>query len=156
MEPSVLIIDDQKSIHESISKALIREGYNLHFAFNGKEGLELIKSVKPQTIILDIKMPVMDGITFLETLKPKITDPFSIIVLTDYGSTETIKKCYQMGIKFFLSKPINIYELRGLIRSQIAMEKNKYELNIYREHLENMVKERTKSLEDIIKLMRKR
>ncbi len=65
----ILIIDDEKDIGESIAVHFVEEGFAVDVATNGQEGLEKIRAAKPDVIILDIFMPVMDGMTFLSALR---------------------------------------------------------------------------------------
>jgi|GEM_PF-984516 len=119
-EIKILFIDDEKQIRDSFKRSLKRDNYELHFAKNGKEGLEVMKMVKPTLILLDLKMPVMNGYEFLDKVNLKKTDPHSIIVLSGQGNEEDIKKCYEAGVTAFLHKPIKIYELRSIIKNTLS------------------------------------
>ena len=120
----ILVIDDEPDIHSAIQAILKREPYELIFAQNGKEGLELVRKRSPQFILLDLRMPVMDGITFLEHLKPTPSDPYFVFVLTAHGDNEDVDACYERGAQGFLRKPFNVTELRGLIRQNIKLLRN--------------------------------
>ncbi len=67
-KPKILIIDDEEAVRETIGKAMRREGYELFFAENGKEGLSVFKKISPILVILDLRMPAMDGFEFLEEI----------------------------------------------------------------------------------------
>lgn len=149
---TILIVDDEEIIHESIKDALEDEGYEIVSAFNGEDGILRCREKKPVLIILDLKMPVMDGIGFLTKLEVKPTDAFSVIVLTGHGDSGAMEKCYDLGIRAFLRKPFDIYELRALVQSCIALkvaectltsevskrEDAEKQLGEYREHLNRM------------------
>jgi len=64
-QPRVLVIDDDAAVREAVAEDLKREGYDLHFATNGVEGLQRLQEIDPTVIILDLRMPVMDGQEFL-------------------------------------------------------------------------------------------
>ncbi len=115
----ILIIDDEPKVVESICDALEKESYNIISANNGRDGLALLEKEKPILVILDLKMPIMDGVEFLDNINLSDTDPYSVIVLTGHGEESDIKKCFRLGINIFLRKPFNIYELRGLIKHSI-------------------------------------
>ena len=120
----ILIVDDEEILHESIIDALEdEEDYEIVSAYNGQEGLKLVKEQNPVLIILDLRMPVMDGIEFLRQLEVKTDDPYSIVVLTGHGDTEEMETTYDLGIRSFLRKPFNIYELRSLVESCISLKK---------------------------------
>jgi PAS domain S-box-containing protein/putative nucleotidyltransferase with HDIG domain len=122
-EEKVLIIDDEDIAKEAIAKYIRKEGFDTYLAANGREGLELYHKIQPSLIILDLRMPVMDGIEFLETLKLTVTDPCAVIMLTAHGDDDDLKKCFDNGVCAFLRKPFNIYELTGLVRHTVALKR---------------------------------
>ncbi len=125
----VLIIDDDEFVIHSLKDSLTKEGYELLFAVNGKEGLELLEKEEPILIILDIRMPVMDGVEFLEIAKIKPSDPYTIIALTGHGDDEDIKKCFDLGVSAFLRKPYNVLMLRGMVKNSINLKLAQLELS---------------------------
>ena len=137
---SVLVIDDDAAVREAVAEDLKREGYELHFASNGREGLMQLQEVEPTVIILDLRMPVMDGREFLSQLALKPSDPYSVVVLTAYGDADAVKSCYDAGVSTFLKKPFNLFEIRGVVRNAIAIKQ-------LSTHLDEMVQERTTELE---------
>lgn len=139
-QPSVLVIDDDAAVREAVAEDLKREGYDLHFAMDGKEGLKRVKEIDPTVIILDLRMPVMDGQEFLTQLRLKPSDPYSVVVLTAYGDADAVKSCYDAGVSTFLKKPFNLFEIRGVVKNAIAIKQ-------LSTHLEELVQERTVELE---------
>ncbi|MBF0279432.1 MAG: sigma 54-interacting transcriptional regulator [SAR324 cluster bacterium] len=127
----ILIIDDDPFVRNVLSKCLSKEDHQVYTAKEGREGLALLQKNHPQVIILDLKMPGMGGIEFLQQLKPKIGNPYSVIVLTGYDTDQDIEHCYQLGIQFFLRKPVNLLELKGLV--QRTFELTSYALELKRE-----------------------
>ena len=67
-KPKILVIDDEEVSRDAVQKALKREGYDLFFAENGAEGLTVFQTVWPVVVILDLRMPVMDGTEFLKKI----------------------------------------------------------------------------------------
>ncbi|MEA1973091.1 MAG: response regulator, partial [Candidatus Cloacimonadota bacterium] len=128
MNNKILIIDDERVIQDSLRIALRNENYDFHFAENGKEGLRKFKEISPILIILDIRMPIMNGIEFLEKLQPSISDSYAIIVLTGHGTNTDVKSAYNLGIKHFLRKPFNVVELLGLVKSLIKSKRHEIQL----------------------------
>jgi PAS domain S-box-containing protein len=124
----IFIIDDEELIIESIKDNLETEGFNIISANNGKSGLKLLDKYQPELVILDLKMPVMNGIEFLKHIKLTSASPFSVIVLTGHGEDEDIKQCFNLGISAFLRKPFNIYELLGMIRHAISIKNMRDEI----------------------------
>ncbi len=122
----ILVIDDEEAVRGAIKISLKKESYELIFAENGKIGLEKYYEHRPVVIILDLRMPVMDGFEFLEKLQLSSTALCSVIVLTGHGNEEDMERCFRLGISTFLKKPFNAYELKGLIRHAILLGENSY------------------------------
>lgn len=115
---TILVIDDEALIFDSIQYTL--EGdYTLYHAENGQVGLSMLEKHKPDLILLDIRMPVMDGFEFLRKIKLSDDNPFAVIVLSGHAAGNDISECYDLGITAFLRKPFNIYELKGLVKQCI-------------------------------------
>ena len=120
-KPSVLIIDDEQNVRDAVAEALKREGYDIFQADNGKEGLSLVHNLHPTVIILDLKMPGMDGLKFLANLQLSASVISSIIVLSGHGGVDGRRECYDSGINIFLRKPFDMYEIRGVVRNAVAL-----------------------------------
>ncbi len=142
----ILIIDDEEIVRDSIQRTLRKYDYELFFAENGLKGLEIFRKVEPVLIILDLKMPVMDGFGFLKEIQPSPADPYAVLVLTGHGSDKDTERCFDLGISSFLRKPFNIYELKGTVKQTIALKKAEAELSKYCHSLESKVEERTSRL----------
>jgi len=139
-QPGVLVIDDDAAVREAVAEDLEREGYELFFATNGEEGLRRLQEIDPTVIILDLRMPVMDGREFLSQLSLKPSDPYSVVVLTAYGDADAVESCYDAGVSTFLKKPFNLFEIRGVVKNAIAIKR-------LSAHLDELVQERTVELE---------
>ena len=147
---TILVIDDEAPVRRAVRDTLKYEGYNFCFAENGEEGLGQIQKCNPILIILDLKMPVMNGIRFLERLQPQLQDPYSVIVLTGHGTGKDVEMCYNLGIDAFIRKPFDIYELLGAVKSAIALkrlllEKIKIEQELRTEKVKSDAANRLKS-----------
>jgi two-component sensor histidine kinase len=149
----VLVIDDEDVVVAAVTKHLKRD-YTVVSADDGKGGLELFIKERPILIILDLRMPEMDGVEFLENLRPGPQDPYSVIVLTGHGSDEDMERCFDLGVSAFLHKPFNVFELRGIVKNCVALKKMENELRQNRAHLEDKVEERTKELTDEVAVRR--
>ena len=113
----ILVIDDSPMVFKTVTRALEPEGFQMvGQAFNGKDGLDKINQLKPDVIILDITMPIMDGIQTAEYLFQK--NPASkVIMLSAMGDDELLNKAKQIGVKVFLTKPFKPEELVSSVRS---------------------------------------
>lgn len=118
--PKILIIDDESTVQKAIQKALKEEKYELLFAANGKEGMSILKKETPSLVFLDLKMPVMNGVEFLTSLKLKHDSPFHVVVITGHGEEKDITKCYKLGAHSFLRKPLSMTEITCLANRCIA------------------------------------
>jgi CheY-like chemotaxis protein len=119
MKPaSILIADDESNIRLTIGEALKSEGYQVWEAANGKEALAAIEKHPPDLLVLDLNMPVMDGMAVLEHLKSQVgRNKPRVIMLTAYGSIAAAVRATRLGALDFLEKPITPSELRRMVRS---------------------------------------
>lgn len=124
----VLIIDDEQSIVESISMVLNSEGYETEECFNGKSALQKISEKEYDLILLDIKMPRMDGLEVLEKIMA-INRNSVVIMISGHGTIETAVEATKKGAYGFLQKPLpDLPELKLTIRNAIEYKKSKDEL----------------------------
>lgn len=97
----ILVIEDEKMISKMYQQVLIKNGYEVHSAENGEEGLSKIIKVNPDLIFLDLTMPLMDGNTMLYHLKNdgKYINfkNIPVIVLTNYGTTDNLRETVTLG-----------------------------------------------------------
>lgn len=117
----LLITDDQNSVHMFFDRMLHYEELGITRVFhagNGQEALEIIKKEWPELIILDIRMPVMDGISLLKMID-EFTFEHRVMILSAYDEFEYAKKCMQFGVKDYLLKPIDIREVKKLLEQSI-------------------------------------
>lgn len=131
MEPvKILVIDDESSITRAVYRLLITqdENYEILTANNGQEGLELYYRESPFLIILDLNMPVMGGLEFLDKINLSSSDLCSVIILTGRDDNESIKLSFEMGASAFLRKPFNDYEFMGMVRHSVALKKTQKQL----------------------------
>ncbi|MGD9686630.1 MAG: response regulator [Desulfobacter sp.] len=144
----VLVIDDEKHIRQSLSDYLEDNDYDVITAENGQQGLGFISSEKPDLVLLDLRMPEMDGIDVLRQGK-KIMPDLPMIVISGANRIGDVVKALQYGAWDYLEKPI--HNFTALDHSiNLALEKARLirENRAYQEHLERMVKERTRELEN--------
>jgi len=116
----ILVADDDASSREVIVEVLDREGYKVAVASSGREALSKIEKSEYDVIVTDLVMPEVDGMKILETARSKEL-PAEVIMLTGFGSVETAVEAMKRGAYQYLNKPINIKELREVVRK--ALEK---------------------------------
>jgi two-component system, NtrC family, nitrogen regulation response regulator NtrX len=115
----ILVIDDEKSIRNTLLEILEYEKYSVDVAADGIEGLKLVNAAKYDVILCDIKMPKMDGIEVLENIM-KITDT-PVIMISGHGTIETAVEAIKKGAYDFIAKPLDLNRLLVTIRN--AMER---------------------------------
>ena len=114
---NVLICDDQPDIVNALKIYLTPEGYNLFEAFTGTQAVEIAKNNDIHLILLDVMMPVMDGITATSKIREFSNAP--IILLTAKSETEDKVLGLNMGADDYVTKPFNPVELLARVRSQL-------------------------------------
>lgn len=115
----VAIIDDEPLIVEGLSKTMMWEKWNCQvagYAYDGREGMELIRRERPDIIITDINMPEMDGLMMIAGLKSEFPD-IQIIILTGYREFEYARRAIELGVSRFLLKPSKMNELEEAIEA---------------------------------------
>src|SRR5271170_4306069 len=119
MKPaSILITDDESAIRLMLRTALESDGFEVTEASNGREALEAIKTSIPDLMVLDLNMPVLDGMAVLEQMKTlAATAKPRVIILTAYGSIPAAVKATRLGAVDFLEKPVTPADLRQAVRS---------------------------------------
>jgi DNA-binding NtrC family response regulator len=113
----ILVIDDERSIRNTLRDILEYESYKVDDAENGIEGLKLVNSKKYDVILLDIKMPNMDGIEVLEHMM-KVTDT-PIVMISGHGTIETAVEAIKKGAYDFIAKPLDLNRLLITIRNAL-------------------------------------
>ncbi len=119
----VLIIDDEKSIVDSLSSILKEEGFSVFSAKDGKEGLALFHRIKPKVVLLDVWMPEMDGLDVLRNMREAESDTV-IIVISGHGTISTAVEAVKMGATDFLEKPLSIEKVLEVISRGLAGRAN--------------------------------
>ncbi len=142
----ILVIDDEPALQKAMQKALKNENYDIIFADNGLEGFEQLKKEKPNLVLLDLRMPKLDGLGFLEKINIKPDDPYSVVIITGHGNDREVERSFELGVNFFLHKPLSLVEVRCLARRCLEIKAVEKELREHRHSLEKLVTQRTKAL----------
>jgi signal transduction histidine kinase len=120
----ILIVDDQVTTHAVLKGFLLQEGYDLFFATSGLEALERLAEINPDTILLDVMMPDLNGYEICQRLKAdEKWRHVPIILVTALDSKEDIARGLDAGADDFLSKPVNSLELRARVRSMLRIKR---------------------------------
>src|SRR5215470_10248217 len=103
-KPRILVIDDEGAIRDSLKMTLEYDGYEVVGAATGQEGLALAEREAPDLVLLDVKMPGMDGIEVLERLR-NMNDQLPVIVISGHGTISTAVEATKKGAFDFVEKP---------------------------------------------------
>jgi len=121
MRANILIAEDESNIRLMLRTALESEGYEVDEAANGREALAAIARRLPDLMLLDLNMPVLDGMGVLEQLQTFTPDQKPrVIVLTAYGSIPAAVKAMRLGAADFVEKPVTPEELRETVAAVLA------------------------------------
>jgi DNA-binding NtrC family response regulator len=121
-EMKLMLVDDEERFLSTTAKLLARKGFKVFTALTGSEALENLKRQNIHVVILDVKMPGMDGIAILKEIKRSFP-LVEVVMLTGHGTVESAVEGLKSGATDFLSKPIDIDELIGKARE--AFEKRR-------------------------------
>jgi two-component system nitrogen regulation response regulator NtrX len=128
MKPRILVVDDEAAIRESLRMILEYEGYGFVGAASGQEGIGLVQRDRPDLVLLDIKMPGMDGMEVLRKLRA-LDDTLPVVMISGHGTTSTAVDAIKSGALDFLDKPLSservIVTLQNALRQQELRQENR-------------------------------
>ncbi|MBM0065821.1 response regulator [Alkalicoccobacillus gibsonii] len=114
----LLVVDDQYGIRVLLNEILQKDGYAVYQAANGVQALSIVKEENPELILLDMKIPGMDGLEILRRIK--VTHPdIKVIMMTAYGELNLINEAIELGAVSYFSKPFDIDDVRQVIREHL-------------------------------------
>ncbi|WP_461209274.1 response regulator [Desulfocurvus sp. DL9XJH121] len=115
MPSKVLLVDDEREFVQTLSERLEMRDVGSHVVYDGKSALDMMGEDEPEVMILDLKMPGIDGIEVLRRVKRENPD-VEVIILTGHGSDEDRKVCMELGAFAYLHKPVDIEVLSRTLR----------------------------------------
>ncbi len=128
MKPRILVIDDEAAIRDSLRMILEYEDYQFLGAGNGQDGVQLAQRERPDLVLLDIKMPGMDGMEVLRRLRA-IDETLPVVMISGHGTTATAVDAIRSGAIDFLDKPLSservIVTLRNVLQQQALKDENR-------------------------------
>jgi len=157
--PSILIIDDDEAIRDSCSQILKKEGFRVKASKDGIEGLRLFKEESFQVVLLDLRLPGLDGMEVLSRIKEENPET-PVVIITAYASIESAVEAMKRGAFNYLAKPFSPEELRVITRKALKSREVFFE-NIYlRQELEkktefDMVVGKSKAMEKVMDISRR-
>ncbi|MGH7828956.1 MAG: UDP-3-O-acyl-N-acetylglucosamine deacetylase, partial [Candidatus Binatia bacterium] len=118
-ERTILVVDDEDEIRESVSEILSDEGYRVVAAADGTKVLDLIRKERPDLVLLDIWMPRVDGIGLLKEIKDREPE-VEVIMISGHGNIHTAVTATKFGAFDFIEKPLSMEGLLGTVRRALG------------------------------------
>src|SRR5215218_3009525 len=118
---NILIVDDEQSYRQLLSLVFEGDGHSIRTASNGREALALLQEDAADVIISDVKMPDMDGIEMLRSVRETHPD-LGVILMTAFASVETAREAFKLGADDFIQKPFDVEELKLIVRKTLEKQ----------------------------------
>ncbi len=128
MPATVLIVDDERNILLTLNQALQLEGYSTELAADAKVALQVLEAKPVDVVLMDVKMPDMDGVAALEKMRV-LRPELPVIMMSGHGTIDTAVKATQLGARDFLEKPISRDRLLLALRNALEHQRVVEELN---------------------------
>lgn len=111
---NIMVVDDQPGVRYLLDIVINESGHKAHTAQNGLEAVEMAHSVRPDLIFMDVRMPIMGGLEALAKIKSTLPET-EVIIMTAYGSDETIEEAKQLGALGCMAKPFDIEDIKNFL-----------------------------------------
>ena len=118
-KPRILVIDDEVEICNFLKDVLTTEGYTVFTASDPIKGLRMTEKLKPDLVLLDLKMPEMNGIEVLRRIK-KIDGTTAVIIITGFGAMDTARAAMRLGAFDYVTKPFDLAHVKALVKDALA------------------------------------
>lgn len=156
MNNKILVIDDEKNMRWAVKNALTKEGFEIFEACNGQEGLEMLSKIEPNIVLLDVRMPVMDGITTLKEIKKNDAE-IPVVILTAHGTMDMAIEALKLGALDFITKPFELEKLKVIIRNALDLKGMKEEISYLKEELKQNTGQKiigsSKKMQDVLDIV---
>lgn len=119
MRHEILIVDDQKGVRRLLEELFKKSDWVVHTAADGLDAVAKLESISPHIILMDMKMPNMNGLEASQKIlenRPELV----IIMMTAYGEMDVIKKALDVGVKRCITKPFDIMSLRQAVQDMVS------------------------------------
>jgi len=128
----VLVCDDEELIRWSLKEHLTQEGYQVETAEDGQQALDVVERNPPDAAVLDLRMPNVDGLTALRTIREKDHE-FPVIVITAHGAVDSAIEATRLGASAYLSKPFDLREVSLQLSKVLETSRLAKEVHVLRE-----------------------
>lgn len=111
----ILIVDDQLGVRRLLFETFREDHHEVEMAANGEDAVLLLQAFKPELILMDMKMPGINGIETLRQVRA-LDQQVGVIMMTAYGDAQNMEQAKELGILHYLGKPFDLFELRERVR----------------------------------------
>ncbi len=118
---NLLIVDDEQSYRQLLSLIFEGEGHSIRTASNGTEAVELLTAEPADLVVSDVRMPDMDGIEMLRTVRESLPD-MGIVFMTAHASVEAAREAFKLGADDFITKPFDVDELKLIVKKTLEKQ----------------------------------
>lgn len=131
---TVLVVDDEESVRKLLTAVLKKEGYTVETAEDGRQAVEKARLIKPALVIMDIRMPNLDGLSAFKAIREENKEVL-VILMTAFAAVETAVEAVKLGAYDYIIKPFNIDEVKLLIKRAMQVQTLTEEVKVLREEL---------------------
>ena len=110
----ILVVDDQFGVRRLLFETF-HEDHEVQMAKNGEEAIQLFMAFQPDIILMDMKIPVMNGLETLEKIRAS-GSRVDVIMMTNYGDIQNMEQAKDLGILYYINKPFDVFELRKRVK----------------------------------------
>jgi two-component system response regulator PilR (NtrC family) len=118
---NILIVDDEQSYRQLLSLVFEGDGHTIRTASNGREALSLLQDEPADVVISDVRMPDMDGIEMLSSVRESQPD-LGVVLMTAFASVETAREAFKLGADDFIQKPFDVEELKLIVKKTLEKQ----------------------------------
>jgi two-component system, NtrC family, response regulator PilR len=118
---NILIVDDEQSYRQLLSLVFEGDGHSIRTATNGREALALLQEEPADVVISDVRMPDMDGIEMLSSVRESQPD-LGVVLMTAFASVETAREAFKLGADDFIQKPFDVEELKLIVKKTLEKQ----------------------------------
>jgi two-component system, NtrC family, response regulator PilR len=118
---NILIVDDEQSYRQLLTLVFQADGHSIRTASNGQEAIELLQEEPADVIISDVRMPDMNGIELLSSVRTSFPDA-GVVLMTAFASVETARDAFKLGADDFIQKPFDVEELKLIVRKTLEKQ----------------------------------
>ncbi|HUK34238.1 MAG TPA: sigma-54 dependent transcriptional regulator [Vicinamibacterales bacterium] len=120
----ILVVDDDQSVASAFENFLSFEGHTCRLASNAEDAMRLIAARRPALVMMDVRMPGVDGLSALKQIRTRFPDLY-VVMMTGYGTSQTSIDAIRGGAYDYLTKPLDLEEIRDVIRKALAAQQTR-------------------------------